>query len=863
MADRSPFVELLARLGRAGEPIRLAAEGGGHTFRTWPVQPEQIDAAVDASVERDQNVWYEINPSSFNEDKGRSSSRHITRLATLYVDVDFKPGSGMGSVLSAEQLIEDLTAALGVPPAAIVSTGNGLQPYWPISDGEITADTAEAVTLTLARFRVLVEGFARQLGGKIDPLFDLPRIFRVPGSMNMKDPAEPKPVTVVFPDGNQPFTIAELAEIFDDYAIAAEPREISDEPVSGMEEWEWAPHDCEFVSAFREEILHQPVSARHPWMLARAAMLHGMIRYGCLTEHSFEELRAQLDQRHQDLCRSQEPVREPQHREYVAALRWGAEQASRWSTTKLIDEMRSHTHTDFLAMFTSGVSADVPVTPPPAEQPPPPVISLFTKQPLPPAPFQQMPPTQGALALSPQSQSRLVATAHTDSGNAELFAQSIAGRFIHVSGSGWYLWDGTRYVEDIGGRVREALKDLFTQRLMSSNDVEEQKWLSQSLNNARMSATLKWAESVQAVQVFPQDLDRNPLELVTPAGVVDLASHTIRPANPAVDRNTKIAGVAPDWSDAPHEFLKILQFAFGYDAELIPYIQRLLGIALIGEQRAQHFPILRGPGGNGKSLLAHILLGVFGSYGQKLGPRFLVETRTEQHPESLASLRGIRWAVASEVGAGAKFNEQLVKELTGDTTIRARLMRENSSEWPNATSFWLIANHLPGVPIGGPAWWRRVRNIEMPNKFPEHLADDTLKDRVLAEEGGRILAWMIDGTTQYLAAGEQVPASVRRFTAKYRAEEDAVARYADTRLILDTDLVTTRQATYQDYQLWANQNRIFPVLSEPKFARELLGVLPEADIPGNEEHYAGFRLAHHFPSMNEAPYDALAHALGY
>ncbi|MDF2562854.1 MAG: hypothetical protein K0R99_4300, partial [Microbacterium sp.] len=600
-----------------------------------------------------------------------------------------------------------------------------------------------------------------------------------------------------------------------------------------------------------------------PWMLAQAARLHGMLRYGCLTETTFDELRRLLDARHQDLCRSQEPVREPQSREFQAALRWGVEQATLWSTTKLIDEMRSHTHTDFLAMFTSGLAQRIPVTETPTPAPADNVISLFTKQPVQQAPLQAPTPIHGALALSPQSQTRLLATARTDTGNAELFAQSIAGRFIHVAGheTGWHFWDGARWVPDTGGRAGEALKDLFTMRYTSATDIEEQRWLMQSLNSARMSATLKWAEATPAVRVYPHELDANAYELVTPGGIVDLHTGQLRQANPLVDRNTKIAGVGPDFSAPPTEFLKILEFALGYDPELIPYVQRLLGIALIGEQRGERFPILRGPGGNGKSLLAHILLGVFGSYGMRLGPRFLVETRQDAHPEELAVLDGVRFAIGSEVSANSKFNEQRVKELTGDTSFRARRLHENSRDITNRVSLWLLTNHLPGVTTGGPAFWRRMRQIEMPLKFPENRADDTLKDRVLAEEGGRILAWMIQGTVDFLRGGERVPAVVRRATDRYRAEEDSISRFIDTRLVLDDEVVTTRQSVYYDYNTWANMNRIFPVLSEPKFARELLATMPEAEIPGNEEHFRGVRLASQ-PSLNGAPYDPFTAVLG-
>jgi P4 family phage/plasmid primase-like protien len=863
---RSPFAELLARLGREGERVRLVYIRGdrvdNHMVDGEHIQ--RLDEIVAAHTEAEQNVYFEINPSSFwpgeaadFEERKRSSSRHITRLSSLYIDIDYKDG-GLGSPQAAQQLIQDLTAALGVPPAAVVHSGGGMQPYWPIADGEITPESRERVATIAARWKALVDSFAAALGGKVDSLFDLPRIFRVPGSMNYKyDP--PAAVHADYLDGWEPFTLDELEELFTEYGIDAQPRQISDVPLSTMEQWDWAPHDCQFAATFRAELLTQPVTARHPWMLAKVAQLHGMLRYGCVTEETFYELRTLIDVRHRELCRTQEPIRDPQPGEYLGALRWGETQASLWTNDQLAVEMRSHVHADFMAMF-AGTAQNQP-QPPPTPQPEKPVISLFTKQPV--TAFGTTTvaqPIQGALALSPQSQQRLLASAHTDSGNAELFAQSIAGRFIHVSDVGWHMWDGARWVEDNGNRVREALKDLFTQRLVSETDVDEVAWLRQSLNAARMSATLKWAESVPSVQVYPHELDQNHYDLVTPGGIVDLRTAQLRPANPLVDRNSKITGVAPDFSGPPERWLGLLNWQFGHVEGMVEYIQRLFGIALIGERRARIFPIFLGSGANGKSVLAEVSLGVFGNYAIKLGSRFFIESKSEQHPEQVAALRGVRWAIGSEVPATARFNEQLVKELTGDRTIRARRMRENSYDFYNSVTLALVANHLPSVGTGGPAWWGRVRRIDMNKVMPEDKQVEGLESILLATEGGKILAWMIEGALKYLTEGEKPPQAVIEATARYRAEEDALARFTDSRLVFDANLTTPRQAIYNDYQMWANMNRIFPVLSEPKFVREFLTIYPNARVGDDEQYFFGVRLAG--TPVREAPYDPLAAVLG-
>ncbi len=69
-------------------------------------------------------------------------------------------------------------------------------------------------------------------------------------------------------------------------------------------------------------------------------------------------------------------------------------------------------------------------------------------------------------------------------------------------------------------------------------------------------------------------------------------------------------------------------------------MQRLLGVALIGQLLAHVFPMFIGPGGNGKTTLLSIAHDVLGSYARTMPPKFLVEKRSEQHPTEIANLQG-------------------------------------------------------------------------------------------------------------------------------------------------------------------------------------------------------------------------------
>lgn len=83
-------------------------------------------------------------------------------------------------------------------PTLLVDSGYGIQPLWllkepewfePGQDGTVERDAAETVT---RRLWAVAAQAADRHGWKVDSCFDLPRLLRVPGSINWKVPGEPR-----------------------------------------------------------------------------------------------------------------------------------------------------------------------------------------------------------------------------------------------------------------------------------------------------------------------------------------------------------------------------------------------------------------------------------------------------------------------------------------------------------------------------------------------------------------------------------------------------------------------------------------------------------------------------------------------
>lgn len=94
----------------------------------------------------------------------------------LWADLDSKTESKQAT----------LTRLVGydIPPAVIVDSGHGYHAYWKLS-----------AYIPTPRACVIMRGLAKQLHG--DHVYDPPRILRVPGTTNWKDPSLPLPVRVL------------------------------------------------------------------------------------------------------------------------------------------------------------------------------------------------------------------------------------------------------------------------------------------------------------------------------------------------------------------------------------------------------------------------------------------------------------------------------------------------------------------------------------------------------------------------------------------------------------------------------------------------------------------------------------------
>ena len=791
-----PFVELLERLGRSeDDALNVCYQSEKQGFKVKATKVRHADSVVEALNDLDCNVWYEINPSIA---QGRSKADDINRLAAVWIDIDFKD-EGIQSADNAHELIELISDLIGVNPSAVVHSGNGLQPYWAIDPEE--EYTQELGTSLLLRWGAFCRWVAASQGGQLDSVFDLPRIFRAPGSYNHK--GEAKLVTVDFPDAWRPLSYEELNDVLIAHGFASVTTGLDEfEQISAASDWNYAAHDCGFVatmfSAVRPSI--KAPKARHPWLLQQLVRLNAAHRNGCITEDSAKLIIGQMAERFDEFL-AQPPSRKRNPGELQGANRWAKARVESFSEKKLQEELRNHEHKELLSTDASVALMDNPVNYDSTEDE---LMEVYV--------------------------SSFGAYGRTDAANARRLIHFMKGDFRFVPELGWLRWEGQRYVTDREKAIWQAAIDAAHFALRAGAAGEQLKWAEISTNKEKLQNATIIAATDPEVLCQAVDLDSEANSLCTPSGIINLRTGELRPASKGTDLNTRQTTVP--MGDVPTPLWNAFLKEVIEDEDRILYLQELCGATLFGDSRFHVLPVFVGTGANGKSTFLDVVAKILGDYSATMPENFLLESGNNAHPTEIARLRGVRFAVASETRPDGRFNEARVKMLTGGDMLSARFMNQNFFDFKPTHTLFLAVNHLPEVKSGGDGFWRRLRKIDFRKTIPANKRKENLAELLVEQEGPGILRWMIEGAVRITEHGFTEPESVKLSTQEYRHEEDHIAKFIDEKILVADGASVTKTAVFNSYRSWCQENGEKPV-PQNSFNRELkwrLGVAESTSV---------------------------------
>lgn len=404
------------------------------------------------------------------------------------------------------------------------------------------------------------------------------------------------------------------------------------------------------------------------------------------------------------------------------------------------------------------------------------------------------------------------------SGDGKIYRHLNRGKvlFVHQT-KHWLHWAGHFWAGDANGqralwlveevaqeyrRVAYLLKQQEDDEATEAKDKKSIAYRREALlarakrcRGPNRSAVLEYVHSggKESLAIEGPELNADPWLMACSNGVLNLRTFELRPGLPkdfiTLSSPTEWQGLNADSS----AFEKFLMQIFSDDAELVAFVLRFLGVALLGYQREHKFLVLFGEGGrNGKDTLMGILRDVLGrDLFADVPPETFVEQNFVRDPDKpsplTVGLNGKRIIYASESSRRHKFSSETIKRLTGGGSITSRNLNQGDmQEIPLSYNIILLTNELPAAPADDEAFWDRLCGIELKRRFvdspnpdnPDEFPKDPDLRQKLAEGKSGVLAAIARGLKDYMDnGGLRPPVSVQSFKESYRQSEDVIGRF--------------------------------------------------------------------------------------
>ena len=321
-----------------------------------------------------------------------------------------------------------------------------------------------------------------------------------------------------------------------------------------------------------------------------------------------------------------------------------------------------------------------------------------------------------------------------------------------------------------------------------------------------ITSALNVAKSMLLVSVASLDKDANLLN--TPSATYDLEKgmQGAKEHDPA-DLITKITEVAPG-DDGEDIWKEALNTFFCGDAELIEYVQKVIGLAAIGKVYEEFLIIAYGDGANGKSTFWNTVARVLGTYSGKISSDILtMGNRVNAQPE-MAELKGKRLIIASEMQEGVRLNTSMVKQLCSTDEIQACKKYKAPFHFVPSHQVVLYTNHLPKVGANDDGIWRRLKVIPFNAKITGSGDIKNYADYLYEKAAPAIMKWIIEGAEKVTKSDHKVddPKCVKDAVDAYREENDWLGHFLEECCELDPSYDEKSGELYQQYRAYCVQN---------------------------------------------------------
>ena len=380
----------------------------------------------------------------------------------------------------------------------------------------------------------------------------------------------------------------------------------------------------------------------------------------------------------------------------------------------------------------------------------------------------------------------------------------------------WYVFDGKVWQPDenalaVAELAKRLADRLYTFALQIKDEDTRNRYIKrvQKLQMRKNRRTM--IEDAKSVYPVPHAIfDRNTDLFNCQNGTLNLTTGEFRPHDPA-DFLTMMSGITYDPDATCPRWEQFISEVMCNDKDLALYLQKALGYALTGDTSLECLFILYGATSrNGKGTTMETFLKIMGDYGKTSNPEMLStkfgNTNASGPSEEIARLAGVRFVNISEPEKKITFNAALVKRMTGNDTLNARFLHENSFDFKPNFKIFINTNYKPSVSDMTLFYSNRLKLIPFKRHFEEHEQDKGLKAFFSTDVClSAIFNWCYEGYKRFRAEGLEDPAAVSQATKEYQEESDRIGQFVDAWLEEGEAFEVRTSAAYKLYGEWCDK----------------------------------------------------------
>lgn len=324
-------------------------------------------------------------------------------------------------------------------------------------------------------------------------------------------------------------------------------------------------------------------------------------------------------------------------------------------------------------------------------------------------------------------------------------------------------------------------------------------------------------------------LNHDPHVLNCPNGLVDLRSGKLLPHDP-LQYCTKVTNEIFDPNASSDLYSETCRLVLGPDEE---QFWIMMGSMIFGTLQDKAFYVLQGTTNSGKSSLITPISRFLGTYYAKIRVHDILLDVMSNH-DSFNELEGARLAVLEEWPASGRIDVNRIKEMTGESTMKVRPIKEAAYDIRITATLLIQTNHVPTAGADR-AFLDRMRLSMISRAIP----DDVKNPDAYAELANNPLHWRAAGARLIWGAREwwkMKQAGERRPPVVFQAPiNETVMDQNPLSMIFDTDLELNEKGTVDVAELmslWTTRySHRTMVMSTFK---DMLDTLLSAKHPGEE-----------------------------